>query len=354
MRDRRLVPVSDSSSLRDTVAYAVQDALERSTEDGWVPAIHFVYPLSERSTPAEGRAEVDEAAELLERVALWATEDLGDDAGQVTVETELIGTDEYLFTPGDYADVLVRYAEAHDIDAVLFDPGYTPHGTTPLLPPVTSDIQRAGIETTTAPIGRERRSLPLAGDGTIGQFLSLFGVSFVFYLVLAGSTAPFELATGAITAAIVATVLARISFTAPIDLGRATVQLGRLALYVPYLLWEITKTNVELAYIVLHPELPIDPEIVEFEAAVWSDLAVTTLANGITLTPGDLTVDVTESHFTVHVLTPADRENLLAGTLERPVRFVFYGRSAARGPTPAERRELERDRRDHKRDEVEP
>jgi multicomponent Na+:H+ antiporter subunit E len=114
---------------------------------------------------------------------------------------------------------------------------------------------------------------------------------------------------------------------------------ARRVLYVPYLLWEIAKANLAIAYVVLHPSLPIDPEMVEFDAAVWSALAVTTLANSITLTPGTLTVDVTQRHFTVHTLTPSSREDLFAGSLERAVRLVFYGRSIARIPSPIERRE---------------
>jgi multicomponent Na+:H+ antiporter subunit E len=98
-----------------------------------------------------------------------------------------------------------------------------------------------------------------------------------------------------------------------------------------------------IAYVVLHPDLPIDPEMVEFDAAVWSALPVTTLANSITLTPGTLTVDVSRQHFTVHTLTGSSRDDLFSGALERAVRFVFYGRAAARIPSPVERQEMEQD-----------
>jgi multicomponent Na+:H+ antiporter subunit E len=175
----------------------------------------------------------------------------------------------------------------------------------------------------------------------VAQFLALFASSYLFYLLLAGSLAPFELVTGAITAGLVSVALWRVSLTAPLASGQALRQLGRLGLYTPYLLWEITKANVEIAYVVLHPDLPIEPEVVEFDAAVWTPTSVTILANSITLTPGTLTVDVTRRHFTVHALTAGSRDSLLDGGLERAVRFVFYGRSAARIPSPAERRAAE-------------
>jgi multicomponent Na+:H+ antiporter subunit E len=338
---RLLVPVTESATLRSTVEYAVQQAIEHDTEPGSSATVHFVYPVSERLTFETETDETRTGETLLERVNVWAEEDRGDDAAAVTFETAIVGTREYLFSPGDYADVLVRYAREHDLGLVVFDPEFNPLGTTPLLPPLENEVRRAGIEVAEAPVQRERRGALLERRGTIAQYLALFSLSYGFYLLLAGTIDAFELVTGAISAGIVATALWGISLTAPVQPVRTGRQLARFALYVPYLLYEIVKANVEIAYVVLHPDLPIDPEVVEFDAAVWSALPVTTLANSITLTPGTLTVDVSSRHFTVHTLTGNSREGLFSGTLERAVRFVFYGRAAARIPTPLERRETE-------------
>jgi len=338
---RILVPVSDSVTLRQTVAYAVRYAVERSEESGSTASIHFVYPLSERLTYDTETAETETGRSLLDRVSVWAEEDLGEDADTVTVETALIGTRQYLFSPGDYADVIVDYARDYDLDLAVFDPEFSPLGTTPLLPPLQAEVRRAGLEVTEAPVQRERRSPLLVRRGTVAQFFALFSVSFLFYLLLAGSVATFELATGAISASIVAVALWGVSLTTPVDPIHTGRRLVRLALYVVYLVWEIVIANFQIAYVVLHPSLPIDPEMVEFDAAVWSALPVTTLANSITLTPGTVTVDVSQDHFTVHTLTRDARESLFAGSLERAVRFVFYGRAAARIPSPKERADRE-------------
>jgi multicomponent Na+:H+ antiporter subunit E len=338
---RLLVPVTDTGSLRSTVEYAVRQATEHAAETGESATVHFVYPLSERLTFETETDETQRAQTLLEQVSVWAEEDRGDDETPVSFETALVGTREYLFSPSDYADILVEYARAHDLDLVVFDPGFNPLGTTPLLPPLENEVRRAGIEVRDAPVQRERRGSRLVRRGTLAQYLSLFGISFGFYLLLAGSLDPFELATGAISAGIVATALWGISLTRPVDPVETVKQLARLGLYVPYLLFEIAKANFEIAYVVLHPDLPIDPKMVEFDAAVWSTLPVTTLANSITLTPGTLTVDVSKRHFTVHTLTGGSREELFSGSLERAVRFLFYGRAAARIPSPLERRQTE-------------
>lgn len=334
---RLLVPVSESVTLRNTVAYAIRQALERTSETGGPAAIHFVYPVSERPTFDSEMEETETARTLLDRVTVWAEEDIGENADEMTIETAVVGTREYLFGPGDYADVLVRYARNHDLGVAVFDPGFSPLGTTPLLPPLEAEVQQAGLEVEEAAVQRERQSPPLARRGTVAQFLTLFGVSYVFYLLLAGSVATYELVTGAISASVVAVALWRVSLTSPVRPVRTAKQLGRFALYVLYLLWEIAKGNLHIAYVVLHPELPIDPKVVEFDAAVWSAMSVTTFANSITLIPGTLTVDVSQRRFTVHALTRDTHEDLLAGGLERAVRFVFYGRAAMEIPSPRER-----------------
>lgn len=62
--------------------------------------------------------------------------------------------------------------------------------------------------------------------------------------------------------------------------------------YVPVFIWECFKANIDVAYRVIHPDLPIHPGIVKVKTSLKSDTALTFLANSITLTPGTLSVDV--------------------------------------------------------------
>ncbi|MFD1587196.1 monovalent cation/H+ antiporter subunit E [Halorientalis brevis] len=330
---RLMVPISESVTLRNTVAYAVRHAVELDVQR---PVVHFVYPFSRQSASDEDTAD---AEELLERVEVWARDDIGDDEGAVDIETAVVGLDVYLFSPGDYADVLTRYADREDLRTVVLDPEFNPSGTTPLLPPLQSELEQAGFEALQAPVERPTKRPRLVRGAGVGQFLLLATLSYGFYLLVGGSLAVFDLVTGAISGLVVATVLWHISFTGPVRPDRLLVRLARMVVYAPYLLWEIVLANFQIAYVVLHPKLPIDPEMVEFDAAVWSAIPVTTLANSITLTPGTLTVDVNRQNFTVHTLTPGARDDLFSGSLERAVRFVFYGRVAARIPSPKERGE---------------
>jgi len=337
---RILVPVGESVTLRNTVAYVVRE-LDGVAESGGRPTIHFVYPVAWQGTEETASEQFAEAHDLLDRVAVWAETDLGetddpDETVGASIETAIIGTEDFLFSPSDYAEVIVEYAREHDLSRVVIDPEYDPGGTTPLIQPLAAAIEALGLDVEEAPVERQARRAVLAGRG-VSQFVVVFGIVYGFYMLLAGGLHLVDLITGAITATVVSLTLAQVVFRNPPPIRRGIRAVAMFLVYGPYLLWEIAKANVHIARVVLSPSLPIDPQLVSFDGAVWGDLPVTTLANSITLTPGTLTVDVTQREFRIHTLTESSREDLLAGGLERAVRFVFYGRATARIPSPKER-----------------
>lgn len=74
--------------------------------------------------------------------------------------------------------------------------------------------------------------------------------------------------------------------------------------YVFVFLWECLKANIDVAYRVVHPDLPISPGTVKVKVALKSDIGLTFLANSITLTPGTTSVDVDKErgYLYVHML----------------------------------------------------
>ena len=58
-----------------------------------------------------------------------------------------------------------------------------------------------------------------------------------------------------------------------------------IAYYMPVFLWQVIKANIDVAYRILHPDLPIRPGIVKVKTTLKTDTALTFLANSITLTP---------------------------------------------------------------------
>jgi multicomponent Na+:H+ antiporter subunit E len=72
-------------------------------------------------------------------------------------------------------------------------------------------------------------------------------------------------------------------------------------IYLFKFIWELIKANVHVAYIVLHPKIPIKPGLVKIKTSLKKDTSLTILANSITLTPGTLTVDVNKSRGDLYV-----------------------------------------------------
>lgn len=63
------------------------------------------------------------------------------------------------------------------------------------------------------------------------------------------------------------------------------------ALFVGVFLKDLLTANIDVAYRVLAPSCPIEPDVVVVPLRVQSDVAITTIANAITLTPGTLSMD---------------------------------------------------------------
>lgn len=71
--------------------------------------------------------------------------------------------------------------------------------------------------------------------------------------------------------------------------------------YLPKFLWECLKANLDVAYRVVNPVLPINPGIVKVKTKLTSDAGLTFLANSITLTPGTMTVDIDSDNGVLYI-----------------------------------------------------
>ena len=70
--------------------------------------------------------------------------------------------------------------------------------------------------------------------------------------------------------------------------------------YIPVFFIHMVKANLDVAYRVLHLNVPIRPGIVRVKTTMKSELGLTMLANSITLTPGTLTVDIIGDDMYIH------------------------------------------------------
>ena len=89
--------------------------------------------------------------------------------------------------------------------------------------------------------------------------------------------------------------------------------------YFPWLLWEIIKSNVEVARIIISPRMEIQPHIFTVEASQSSELGNVVYSHSITLTPGTVTVDVADGEMSVHALTKEAAAGVKNGKMDRKV-----------------------------------
>ncbi len=67
--------------------------------------------------------------------------------------------------------------------------------------------------------------------------------------------------------------------------------------YLPVFFYYVIKANFDVVYRALHPKMPIKPGIVKIKTNLKTESGITALANSITLTPGTLTVDLTDDGY---------------------------------------------------------
>jgi multicomponent Na+:H+ antiporter subunit E len=164
---------------------------------------------------------------------------------------------------------------------------------------------------------------------------------FTTWVVLSGKFDGAHLGAGAVTAIVLAVATDRLwALPPPIGMsGRRPlhgVRWGRGLLYVVWLAKEVVVSGLQVAYVVLHPRLPVGPRLVRFRAELPHTLARLTLANSITLTPGTVTLEVEGDEFLVHALTPIGARGIEEGTIRRRVVRLFdlddRDRRAGEGP----------------------
>jgi multicomponent Na+:H+ antiporter subunit E len=134
---------------------------------------------------------------------------------------------------------------------------------------------------------------------------SLFFYSLLFLLLLGTwlvLTLPFsreEFITGAIISFIIILVTGR-TIPAAVAGGLSVKTFIYAIPFFFVFITELIKSNLDVAFRVLHPTLPINPGIVKVKTTLTSPLGRIILANAITLTPGTLTVETDNDTFYIH------------------------------------------------------
>ncbi|MGV2098279.1 Na+/H+ antiporter subunit E [Rhizobium sp. 21-4511-3d] len=155
-------------------------------------------------------------------------------------------------------------------------------------------------------------------------------IAFLFNLLLAiawaavsGSASPHNLLLGFVLGAIALAIVRQ-----SIGRGAYVFRAGRIVSLALLFLKELALSAWTVALTVLKPRMDIKPGIFAFPLTVDRDFEITLLANLITLTPGTLSVDVSDDRRTlyVHALdcsNPQAARKAIAEGFERKIMEAF-------------------------------
>ena len=107
----------------------------------------------------------------------------------------------------------------------------------------------------------------------------------------------------------------------------------RFLAFLPWLVMEIAIANLQVTYQILHPALPVAPRLLRFRTALRFEPSQILLAHSITLTPGTITVDLSQGEFLVHALSSSQMQALAEGRMQQRIARVFGESNLQQLPT---------------------
>jgi multicomponent Na+:H+ antiporter subunit E len=136
------------------------------------------------------------------------------------------------------------------------------------------------------------------------------------WYVLSGKFDLLHFGTGVLSAVVIA-LIAR----APAD--PTPPRLAQLLMFLPWLAGQVIRSNLRVVRLVLSPGMPISPRMIRRPPGVRGGRSLTLLGLSTTLTPGTLTVDVSEEETLVHALDRSSARDVKAGIMAERVARVF-------------------------------
>jgi multicomponent Na+:H+ antiporter subunit E len=137
------------------------------------------------------------------------------------------------------------------------------------------------------------------------------------WLLLSGFFTPLQLGFGAMSCAFTLWLTVRLGLLRDDNLRLRVA--ARSPRYVVWLTWEIVKSNLHVARVILSPRMPLHRQVVHLNPTQRSGVGIAVYANSITLTPGTLTMDAENRVLEVHALTTAVADDLRSGEMDRRV-----------------------------------
>lgn len=153
-------------------------------------------------------------------------------------------------------------------------------------------------------------------------------VLFGFWMALSGRTETKFVVYGIITALVTTHITYPLLLVPNKDGSKRYFVFGasipKFIVYFLWLMWQLVLANIDVLLATTSQELEIDPKVVRFYFKVDNPMASVMLANSITLTPGTVTLNVTnDGLYEIHALTKGAAEGVLDGSMQKKVADLY-------------------------------
>ena len=139
----------------------------------------------------------------------------------------------------------------------------------------------------------------------------------ILWVLLSGHMTVLSLSLGAASCLLVAWLFHRLALPDP-DFKTLYFSFN-LPRFLPWFFLEVIRSNLDVSWRILHPKLVISPVKSTVSTKTLNDVAKTTYANCITLTPGTYTLNVDADAIEVHSLTQETAEKLQKGEMKERI-----------------------------------
>lgn len=153
-------------------------------------------------------------------------------------------------------------------------------------------------------------------------------VLFAFWMVLSGRTETKFVVYGILTAVVTTWVTYPLLLVPNKDGSKKYYVFGfsipKMIMYFFWLMWQLVLANIDVLLATTGQELNIDPKVVRFRFRADNPMASIILANSITLTPGTVTMNVTDDGvYEIHALTVGAAAGVLDGGMQKKVADLY-------------------------------
>ncbi len=167
----------------------------------------------------------------------------------------------------------------------------------------------------------------IVGSSTV-HLVSMFIGMFIFWMILSGRTETKFVIYGILTAAVTAWITYPLLLVPNKSGSKKYFVFGvnpfKFISYTGWLMWQLVLANIDVLLATTSQELQIDPKVVRFRVHYDNPMACVMLADSITLTPGTVTLNVTDDGlYEIHALTTGAADGIYGGDFPKHVADLY-------------------------------